>query len=155
MLDSTEKRAAAKLFGAALSFTASLSRPIRPVYFTGSKKTLRNTGLINFFAAERFSHTGVVAILPAFNQHSVVVLTAFGGPEYWALRQISAQSGSQTYSAFSFSVNIGSNCFRSATARTSEISPIGASLSVLMARTNSDFFIPARCCMAPEIPQAT
>lgn len=57
--------------------------------------------------------------------------------------------------ACSFSVKTGRSCFRSATAKTSATSPMGASRSVLIATTNSDFFMPARCWIAPEIPQAT
>jgi hypothetical protein len=55
----------------------------------------------------------------------------------------------------SLAVRAGTNCMTSATTRTSATSPMGASLSLLIATTKSDFFIPARCWIAPEMPHAT
>ena len=55
----------------------------------------------------------------------------------------------------SLAVNAGTNCITSATTSTSAISPIGASLSLLIATMKSDFFMPAKCWIAPLIPQAT
>jgi len=65
------------------------------------------------------------------------------------------QRRNRAHKASIFSVSTGNSCFKSATAKTSATSPMGASRSVFIATTNSDFFIPARCCTAPEIPQAT
>ena len=60
-----------------------------------------------------------------------------------------------TIYACSFAVRAGTNCMTSATTRTSATSLMGASLSLLIATTKSDFLIPVRCWMAPLMPHAT
>lgn len=58
------------------------------------------------------------------------------------------------FASLTASVSAGTTSKRSATTPTSATSKMGASGSLLMATMKFEPFIPTRCWMAPEIPQA-
>ena len=74
---------------------------------------------------------------------------------YSLAREVSMRKRAQPFALFTAAVSLGTISNRSPTTPRSATSKIGASGSLLIAMMKFDVFMPTRCWIAPEMPQAT